>query len=169
MNNFEPNQLVKECIANKDIMGLKGALVGIIFSNRSFSNGEFDNTLERITSKGINIYEKFDGEDIVCNTIKGRSFTEDDFAEAVYYLKVNFCQERIKDVKKISKKIYIDSCVKVNTGESAFKTAKNGENSEKKHISHQTKMNQNKKNNSIKIIAGIAVVAAIAIAIKIMK
>ncbi|PRR82000.1 hypothetical protein [Clostridium vincentii] len=167
MSNFKPNNLVKECINNKDIKGLKGALVGIILSDRNFSKGYFDNTVSYIIDNcgSDMIYEKFDGEDILSVNIKNSKITEDDFAEAVYNLKDNFCQERINDVKAISKEIYGNKAIGANKKEVIFTEDKDGNNPIKKQISHQREVNQKEENNSIKVVVGIAVVAAIAVAI----
>lgn len=167
MNKFIANKLVKECIENNDIDGLKGAFVGIIFSDRSFSKGYFDNTVNYIVSMPIEskLYDKFNEKELLSNTIKNRRFTDDDFEAAVYKLEENFCQERINDVKKISKGIYGIVSTEVNKKESTFIAAKDGNNPIKKQISHQGEVNQKEENNSIKIVVGIAVVAAIAVAI----
>ena len=104
---FKPNRLVEECIERSDIRGLKGAFVGIIFSDRSFSSGDFDNTLSYIKSKtNINVMESFDNGELLSNKINSGRVTEDDFEEAVYNLKVNFSKERIDDVKKLAKVLY---------------------------------------------------------------
>lgn len=170
MNKFEPNNLVKECVKNQDIMGLRGALIGTILGDRTLSNGKLDNTLNFISSKNINIYEKFDGGDIVFNTVENRNFTEENYSEAIFNLKSNFCKERIADVKNISKELY-GSYFKKEENES--RADENGANLGKKQMSHSREVNQTKESNSIKIVTGIAVVAAIALAVgiamKVMK
>lgn len=170
MSTFEPNKLVKKYIEKKDKIGLKSALIAIISSNRSFSNKEFDETLLVIKKNEINIYEEYDGEDIICNTVKGRSFTEDDFEEAVCSLKVNFCQERIDDVERIGKELYGRNS---DNEESTFIIDEDGGNSGKNQMSHPKNVIQTQENTTMKIVKGLAVVAAAAIvvglAIKIMK
>ena len=67
---FKPNRLVQECIERSDIRGLKGAFVGIIFSDRSFKSGDFENTLSYIKTKtNMNIMERFDGGELLSNKI----------------------------------------------------------------------------------------------------
>jgi len=162
MNKFEPNNLVKECMKNEDIMGLRGALIGIILGDRTLSNEKLDNTLNFIASKNINIYEKFDGGDIVFNTVENRNFTEENYSEAIFNLKSNFCKERITDVKNISKELYGSNPKKE---ESVSITDKNGGDPGKKQTSHQREVNQSKGNNSMKILGAIAVVAVVAVAV----
>lgn len=153
---FKPNRLVQECIENSDVRGLKGALVGIIFSDRSFKSGDFDNTLSYIKNKtNINIMERFDNGELLSNKINSGKVTEDDFEEAVYNLKVNFCEERIKDVKKLAKVLYGKNNAIQTTGRA-------GQSQGKKHQSHQNVKNQS--SNGTLIVAGVVTVAAIAVA-----
>lgn len=162
---FKPNRLVQECIERSDIRGLKGAFVGIIFSDRSFKSGDFENTLSYIKTKtNMNIMERFDGGELLSNKINSGKVTEDEFEEAVYNLKVNFCEERIKDVKKLAKVLY----GKNNTIQT---TGRTGQSQGKKQQCHQSMKNQN--SNGVMIAAGIITVAAVAVAarliIKMMK
>ena len=109
MNNFKVNSFIKECIDNNDVEGIRVALTTIIYGDRNFSKGEFENSLNYVVNTcGIReIFEELDTTaPLICNSVKGRNFNEDDFAEAVYELKVNFCRERIEDVKAISKVLY---------------------------------------------------------------
>ncbi|NFT91102.1 hypothetical protein FDF86_01560 [Clostridium botulinum] len=107
MGKFVPNKLVQECIENNNIRGLKGAFVGIIFSDRSFSKREFDETLDYVRREtNLEILEGFDGGELLSKKSSSGNITEDVFEEAVYNLKVNFCKERIDDVKKLGKYLY---------------------------------------------------------------
>lgn len=163
MSRFVPNKLVQECIQNNDIKGLKGAFVGIIFSDRSFSKGEFDHTLDYIRKeRNIKILESFDNGELLSNKINNGSVTEDDFEEAVYNLKVNFCKERIDDVKKLGKYSYgknISSKVTVSD------TLIGGNQGKKSQSHHQKKVNQKEKSKTALVVAGIVTVAALAVAV----
>ena len=164
---FKPNRLVQECIEKSDIRGLKGAFVGIIFSDRGFKSGDFDNTLSYIKSKtNINIMEIFDNGELLSNKINSGKVTEDDFGEAVYNLKVNFCEERIKDVKKLAKVLY-------GKNDTIQTTGRAGQSQGKKQQCHQQMKNQNQSSNGTLIVAGVVTVTAIAVAagliIKMMK
>lgn len=155
---FKPNRLVEECIERSDIRGLKGAFVGIIFSDRSFSSGDFDNTLSYIKSKtNINVMESFDNGELLSNKINSGRVTEDDFEEAVYNLKVNFSKERIDDVKKLAKVLYRKTNKTQIIG-------REGNSQGKKQQCHQQMKNQNQNSNGTLIVAGVVTVAAIAIA-----
>ncbi|MFL0167269.1 hypothetical protein [Candidatus Clostridium helianthi] len=169
MSRFVPNKLVQECIQNNDIRGLRGAFVGIIFSDRSFSKGEFKNTLDYICEEtNLKILESFDNGELLSKKINEGNITEDDFGEAVYNLKVNFCKERIDDVKKIGKHLYGKSLNSENTVSS---TAHGGTSHGKKtQCHHQKKMNAKKESKAGLVVAGIVTVAAIAVAVSfIMK
>lgn len=110
MDNFSVNSLIKECIENNDIKGLRVALATIIYGDRDFNKGEFENSLNYVVNDcGIKeVFEEFDSKTpLVSKSVGGRSFTEEDFADAVYELKINFCEERIKDVKEISRALYL--------------------------------------------------------------
>lgn len=96
--------VIERGIAEGNIDLLRGALGNICYTNRNFSNGEFDEVLQYIEQKGIKIKE---------DSLKGNlvsegkeKFSENDFGDAVFELKENFCDERIADVKKIGRAVY---------------------------------------------------------------
>lgn len=95
---------IENGIKNKDIKSLRETIGSICYTNRNFSDGEFDEAIKYVESKGIKIKEKYDGKGLI-HTGKS-SFTDEDFARAVFNLKKNFCDERIKDVKTIGKSLY---------------------------------------------------------------
>lgn len=164
MDRYMPNKLVKECIENNDIKGLKGAFVGIIFSDRSFSKREFDNTLNYINQEtNLKILERFDNGELLSKKHSGGRVTEDDFEEAVYNLKINFCTERIKDVKELGKALYGKKMTSQTTVSS---TTHGGSNYGKKTQGHhQTQMKQKKESKVGLMIAGIVTVAAAVVAV----
>ena len=89
---------VEKGIKENDIDALREA-IGTLPYRRSFDTGEFYQLVKYVESRGIKLKDKelkgkliSDGKD---------TFTEDDFAKAIFELKRNFCDERIKDVKKI--------------------------------------------------------------------
>lgn len=167
MSRFAPNKLVQECIANNDIRGLKGAFVGIIFSDRSFSKGEFDDTLDYIRKESnLKILESFDNGEILSKKISGGNITEDDFEEAVYNLKVNFCTERIDDVKKLGRALYGKN---IKSQATVSSITSGGNKGKKTQSHHQKNMNPKKESKAGFVIAGIVTVAAIAAVSFIMK
>lgn len=169
MSGFVPNKLVQECIANNDVRGLKGAFVAIIFGDRSFSSGNFDNTLDYVRREtNLNVLESFDNGELLSKKISNGSITEDDFEEAVYNLKVNFCKERIDDVKKLAKALYGKN---IRPQITVSHTSSGGSAQIKKNQCHHQKNIGKKKESKIGLIVGIAAVAAIAVglAIKSMK
>lgn len=110
--------------------------------------------------------EIFDDGELLSNKINSGKVTEDDFGEAVYNLKVNFCEERIKDVKKLAKVLY-------GKNDTIQTTGRAGQSQGKKQQCHQQMKNQNQSSNGTLIVAGVVTVTAIAVAagliIKIMK
>ena len=96
---------VEKGIANNDIKALREAIGSICYTNRDFSNGEFFEVVSYVESKGIKLKDDtLVGAEPV-SKIK-TEFNEDDFTRAVFELKRNFCDERIKDVETIGKKLY---------------------------------------------------------------
>ena len=91
-------------IQEKDIFMLREALGNTIYGCRNFSDGEFDNAVQYVESKGIKIKDD-ELKGALISTGK-QTYTPDDFADAIAELKMNFCDERIADVKKIGKTLY---------------------------------------------------------------
>lgn len=163
MSRFIPNKLVQECIANNDIRGLKGAFVAIIFSDRNFSSSDFDNTLNYIRKEtNLKILESFDNGELLSKKISSGNITEDDFGEAVYNLKVNFCKERIDDVKKLGKTLYGKN---VRHQVTASSSEDGGYAQGKKTQRHQSNIKQKTESKTGLIIAGIVTVAAAVVAV----
>lgn len=96
---------VEKGIANNDVKALREAIGSICYTNRDFSNSEFFDVVSYVESKGIKLKDDtLVGAEPV-SKIK-TEFDEDDFTRAVFELKRNFCDERIKDVETIGKKLY---------------------------------------------------------------
>lgn len=98
-------EAIESGIANQDVKALREAIGSICYTSRDFSSGEFDEAIRYVESKGIKIKD----EALVGNpVISGQksTFTDEDFAKAIFELKKNFCEERIQDVKTIGKKLY---------------------------------------------------------------
>ena len=141
--SYIPNDLMKQAIEEKCELSIKSCLKGIIYSDRSFSNNEFDDALEYIKSSGIDLYKAYDGKGLLFSEAKKTILTDDDFTKAVFLLTENFCEERIQDLKNIAKVLY---------------PAK----SEEKGKINTSKNNYNIKNNrNTKIIAVIGVIVII--------
>ena len=170
MNNFEPNALIKECINNRDLKGLRGALTTIIYRDRNFSTGDFDNSVDYTINKCQikEVYQPFDKmEPLFNDSIKSRMFTEENFGDAIYELKVNFCKERIDDVKIIGKELYP---VKSEKDSERNFTQSTAVNTGKKQQSYNSKSSPIKKNgvDAVTIVKGVAVLAVVAVAISII-
>ena len=95
---------VEKAILLEDIEGLREIIASICYVRRDFSTGEFDELVDYVINKGIELKDdKLVGQLIS----EGKTtFTEDDFPMAILELKENFCDERIEDVKKIGRALY---------------------------------------------------------------
>lgn len=98
-------EVIENGILNKDREVLRKAIGNLCYTSRDFSSGEFDEAIEYVESKGINLKDDFL---VGVPTISSQKsvFTDEDFADAVFELKENFCDERIQDVKNIGKSLY---------------------------------------------------------------
>lgn len=101
MNKFD--SLDDKIYAN-DVDYLRDAIGSICYISRDFSSGEFLEAISYVESKGIKLKEDSLVGELVSKGKK--TFTEDDFEDAVFELKENFCQERIDDVMMIGKAVY---------------------------------------------------------------
>lgn len=111
---------IEKGIEKKDVQALREAIGSICYTSRDFSSGEFDEAVKYVESKGIKIKdEQLIGTPTI--TSQKSTYTDDDFADAIFELKENFCDERIEDVKTIGKKLYGSSSrtepVKTSTDE----------------------------------------------------
>lgn len=93
-------EAIENGIKNNDISALREAIGSICYTSRDFSSGEFDEAIKYVESKGIKLKDDMLMGDTTISSIK------EDFADAVFELKNNFCDERINDVKIIGKKLY---------------------------------------------------------------
>lgn len=97
-SNYEK---IEENINGKDCNGLREALGNLCYTSRDFSSGEFDKELENAEKKVPEVYQEYDKKQLVSD--EKSEYTAEDFSEAVFLLKENFCKERINDVKKLEK------------------------------------------------------------------
>lgn len=150
-------EAIEKGIQEKDIKGLRESIGSICYTCRDFSDGEFDEVVEYVMSKGISLFDSTLNGELVST---GKStFTDEDFARAVFEFKRNFCKERIADVKKIGTALYKKAPISSNTKGTG--TSPNAE-------CHQTT-----KLNKLKIAglvaAGVAIVAVAVIVILSLK
>lgn len=95
---------IEKGIMENDVASLRESVGSICYTCRDFSNGEFDEAVAYVMSKGIKLLD-----DALVGTLVSvgkDSYTDADFARAVFELKRNFCKERIKDVKRIGIALY---------------------------------------------------------------
>lgn len=95
---------IEKGIMENDVASLRESVGSICYTCRDFSNGEFDEAVAYVMSKGIKLLD-----DALVGTLVSAgkdSYTDADFARAVFELKRNFCKERIEDVKRIGIALY---------------------------------------------------------------
>jgi hypothetical protein len=100
---------VIEGVKSKNLSKIREALGTICYTSRDFRSGAFDAHLKYVLDSGIDIFEEYNGEPLISEKKKLEDMNDDDFSEAVFELKENFCKERINDVKKIGKYLYGNS------------------------------------------------------------
>ena len=149
---------IEKGIAENDVNGLRESIGSICYTCRDFSDGEFDEVVNYVVSKGISLFETdLNGELVSSNK---DTFTDEDFARAVFELKRNFCKERIADVKKIGATLYKKAPASTDT----IKGTGTSPNAE----CHQT-INKSKLKIAGLVAAGVAIVAVAVIVILSLK
>ena len=97
--------VIERGIAKNDVQLLREAIGNMCYINQDFSNNEFFEVIEYVEKKGIELKDKeLKGKPTISS--QKSEFEEEDFTRAVFELKNNFCDERIKDVETIGKKLY---------------------------------------------------------------
>ena len=98
-------EAIEKGIADGDVERLREAIGNICYTNRDLSNGEFFEAVKYVEDNKIELKDKkLIGRPTISS--QKEEFTDDDYSRAVFELKKNFCDERIKDVQTIGKKLY---------------------------------------------------------------
>ncbi len=97
-------EAIERGILENDLEALRESVGSICYTCRNFKNGEFDEVVEYVISRGIPLLDPDLNGELVSEGKE--SFTDADFARAVFELKENFCEERIADVKRIGEALY---------------------------------------------------------------
>ena len=97
-------EAIERGILQNDVKGLRESIGNICYICRDFSDGEFDEVVKYVIERGIDLMDDTLVGELV-STGKD-TYTDENFARAIFELKKNFCQERIADVKKIGKTLY---------------------------------------------------------------
>ena len=150
-------EAIEKGIQEKDIKRLREDIGSICYTCRNFSDGEFDEVVEYVVSKGVSLFDSTLNGDLV--SFGKDIFTDEDFARAVFELKRNFCKERIADVKKIGTTLYKKAPASSNAKGTG--TSPNAE-------CHQT-TNLNKLKVAGLVAVGVAIVAAVVLVILLKK
>jgi hypothetical protein len=128
-----------EKIEKNDVDFLRDAIGSICYISRDFSSGEFDDAIKYVENKGVKLREPYNGKpELILNKKKLSECTEDDFGDAVFELKENFCIERINEVKKIGKYVY-----------GPGGKAKNNDDKKKDSTKDDTSEKKDNKNNEV--------------------
>ena len=97
------SQELIEAADHADLTLMREIVAGRVYFCPDFSRPDFDDALEYVKSRGFDIFQTLEG-DLIDHGQK--HFTDEDFVNAVYELKRNFCQERIEEVKRIGKALH---------------------------------------------------------------
>ena len=133
-------ETIEKYIKENNVKALRICITKICYIDRDFSNGEFDRVVRYVESKGIKLKDDSLVGDPPISSQKSE-FTDEDFAMAVFELEENFCDERIRDVKTIGKKLYPRKSNKANN------TAKSTETN-----SNTSKTTETKKKGIVKTV-----------------
>lgn len=101
------NNTIKEILSDNDITDarkkekLRETICTIIYFDKDFSSGQVKENLKYVEEK-INIKENYNNKELFSDA----KITEYIFSDAVLALQENFCDERLRDVEKLGKKLY---------------------------------------------------------------
>lgn len=169
MNNVEINlngidmkkvhKLVIENVEKGDVDALKSNIGVVINFDKNFSKGYVHENLEYIKRHKINLY---DGSlDQTKPLLSNKSeYTDEDFSKAIFYLRKNFCKERLMDVQKIGQDLYKEKVSEIESNQK-----QQGQNYAQQNFSNDNK----KKEKKIAIAIGVGIVAAGLIALALLK
>lgn len=113
--NFNLTDEIDSFIKDDDRDGILDTLISVCFRDSNFSTGEFDAGVEYTTQKASPAYPESKLYDSRCSSNfplfgekvdAGESFEEADFENALTSLRLNFCEQRIEDMKKLGRSIY---------------------------------------------------------------
>lgn len=104
-NKYFTNRSIEKYVLENDIKSIKRSL-GCICYTIDLLNGNFDKAVKYVEEeKNIKIREKFNSNIPLVYNKEKSTYSGRDLGLAVAYLQENFCDERIEDVKKVSKMI----------------------------------------------------------------
>lgn len=149
--------VIEKGITNKDKKLLREAIGNMCYINKDFSNDEFFKVIKHVEDSNVELKEELKGN-LISN--QKSEFEDEDFTRAVFELKNNFCDDRIKDVMIIGKTLYGK---KVNTSTQKPDTSKQVETQGK-----NPNQSSHRKNNEVMVIGGLVAVAIIVIVIAIL-
>lgn len=154
-------EAIEDGIEKKDIKALREAIGSIIYTSRNFSSGEFDEAVKYVESKGIKLKDDaLIGKPTISS--QKNQFTEEDFVRAIFELKKNFCDERIQDVKHISKTLY-SSKAQSQPDLTASRAISKDAGKLPNQQSHQ------KKDNTLIIVGLVAVIVIVIVILLVVK
>ena len=135
-NRFD---FLDEKIEKNDVKLLRDMIGSICYINRDFARDDFDAAIKYVENKGIKLREPYNSKpELILNKKDLSECTQDDFEDAVFELKENFCTERINEVKKIGKYVY-----------GPGGKAKNNDDKKKDSTKDDTSEKKDNKNNEL--------------------
>ena len=98
---YQPTSFLEKAVIGGDPRTVRGALIGIIHADPSFSTKEFSYALQYAKENGVQVFELENNEALTME-MDSAKWDLDYFATAVTYLQANFTAERLAHVKQVS-------------------------------------------------------------------
>ncbi len=121
---FIPSDLLKSYLKepNRNMHGVRMALMGYINIDRGFTTTKFNDAINYVLSNGISKSELFEDFDEEFEFVENKArWTKDYYTDQLAYLQENFCIKRIEHVEKVGKYLYSKNLITSLIGESSQK------------------------------------------------
>ena len=102
MSNFQPGNFLQECIEKRDIEGIKNVLYTSLNNDRTFYTSRFDDMLNYVKEKVPEVILPDKGEVFEDES----NWTEKYWTKVAVSLRNEFTMEKVRQLKKMSEKLY---------------------------------------------------------------
>lgn len=107
MDGCKFGSYLERAVESRNMMDIRGALIGIIDGDPAFRTGRFDDALRYLSSLGIDVYEPHDPQ----YPIREAGWDKEYFSLVVTHLGYNFSSRRIGHLKEVGSRIMADDPV----------------------------------------------------------
>lgn len=152
---------LEQAISEKNIVGIRNLMKAYLSSDPTDSNATIKQSLQRIQTSGIDIWETQDEKQL--STSK-EAWDEDYFVDVQVDLRMNFSKERFLHILEVGKKVYGVSVAKA----AAQTTPRPAQNNRPQVQKQQSPSVNNEKKNSA-LLWGAAAIGAIILIIVLVK